>query len=351
MAPDLGRLAALIDGWVSLAALLSYRDLQQDQRPPWASLSHGAAGNAYALWYVATRQDRPDAWKAAGRWWRFAVRGADRRSGFRSAAYRGIPLRASVAFGRPGLQVVEALLSHPKPIASRRALTTLGAIFDQAGEVPAEFMVGLAGELTAALQIARCTGSDEMAAVADRLGDRLLAAASIPIPIPINGFAHGRVGVQHALLSWCEQTRRVPPAALVAALVAPTDDEIISHAGTLPGSWCNGLAGFLMLWVKAYELTRDDAWRTRAVACARTLATLPSVDGTLCCGDGGRAYALLALARIDDREDWRGQALAACTQRLAEIPAHGVLRGLPGIVCLAVDLITPGRARFPLVEA
>jgi hypothetical protein len=28
-----------------------------------------------------------------------------------------------------------------------------------------------------------------------------------------------------------------------------------------------------------------------------------------------------------------------------------VFRGFPGLVCLAVDLITPGVARFPLVEA
>ncbi|MCX5746854.1 MAG: hypothetical protein NT062_30655 [Proteobacteria bacterium] len=339
-------LTELIDGWVSLAQLTPFRDLQE-QAPPWASISQGAAGNAYALWHIAKRRSQPSVLVGAQRWWRFAVRAAERRSGFRSAAFNRIPITASVPFGRPGLHVVETLLDHERAKPTRSGLTKLAASLRRKATTPSEFMAGQAGGLTAALHVARWTDAPEMREVADTLAGRLLDAPAMPV----NGFAHGQVGVQHALLTWFEHTRTPPPANLVAQLVSPTDAEIIARVPTLAGSWCNGLPGFVMLWVKAYELTGDPAWRDRAREAVHTLATLPSTSGSLCCGAGGHAYALLALARIDASEDWHSTALTLCTRGLSQVADHGVFRGLPGLVCLAVDLITPGTPRFPLVEA
>lgn len=342
------RLGALIDGWVGLAELQSLRDVEQEQRAPWASISQGAAGNAYALWYVATRRRHPTALAAARRWARFATRAAERRSGFRNREFRRVPLASSVVFGRPGLQVVDALLAHARGTSTARApaFARLRAALTRGGAAPTEFMAGQAGALTAALLVRRCTGDESMGPVVETLAHRLLGGAALPT----RGFAHGQAGVQHALLAWSHQTKTELPGGVHGALLRSTDAEIIAAAPPLAGTWCNGLTGFVLLWVKAYELTGDAVWRERARATARSLTQLPAGNGSLCCGLGGRAYALLALSRIDQTEDWRSRATELCVRGLGAVPGHGVFRGLPGLVCLAVDLTTPGEARFPLVE-
>ena len=76
--------------------------------------------------------------------------------------------------------------------------------------------------------------------------------------------------------------------------------------------------------------------------------------GDLCCGLAGRAYAALAVARVLPREGLRARALelavAAVDQMRGRWP-NGLLKGYPGVVCLAVDLLDEKHPRgFPLVE-
>ncbi len=208
-------------------------------------------------------------------------------------------------------------------------------------------MAGRAGALSGALHLYRITGDDGMRRAADTIAARLLRNATDCT----NGFAHGLVGVQHALLAWSQQTKTALPDDFIARIARPTDDEIIARLPPLAGTWCNGLTGFVFLWVKAYEVTGDDSWRQRARATMRALFARPhAANGSLCCGLGGQAYAALAIGRIDDSEDWRARATDLCTRSLSTVPNHGVFKGLPGLVCLAADLTTPGEARFPLVE-
>jgi serine/threonine-protein kinase len=124
-------------------------------------------------------------------------------------------------------------------------------------------------------------------------------------------------------------------------------------------SWCNGAAGLVLLWARAYEHTPSPFYLDRARRAARTLLHHTSgVMGDLCCGLGGRAYALLAMDRIEPDHFWYERALemgsravGASLERVGEWP-NGLYKGFPGLVCLAADLSCAARDRigFPLVE-
>jgi eukaryotic-like serine/threonine-protein kinase len=75
----------------------------------------------------------------------------------------------------------------------------------------------------------------------------------------------------------------------------------------------------------------------------------------LCCGLGGRAYALLALHRASGDEYWlkgaRGLVERALRPRVADDPfALSLYKGALGPAVLAAELPTPAVASMPLFE-
>jgi serine/threonine-protein kinase len=169
-------------------------------------------------------------------------------------------------------------------------------------------------------------------------------------------FAHGRAGTLHALLGWAIALERPLPASVTDELAG--FDGRVERAPALGESWCNGDAGMVLLWARAYECLADGEYLQRARRCARRLgAHLSLATGDLCCGLAGRAYALLAMDRIDPDGGWYERAVTmarrAATSMRRSVGAwpNGLFRGLPGLVCLADDLVRPPRRRgFPLVE-
>jgi serine/threonine-protein kinase len=124
-------------------------------------------------------------------------------------------------------------------------------------------------------------------------------------------------------------------------------------------SWCNGAAGLVLLLVRAYESSRDEQYLSLSRSYARTLLThTEGVGGDLCCGLGGRSYALLAMDRIDPGRDWARLAVnmgALAADALVENSGpwpNGLYKGFPGLVYLAEDLSKAPRvgAGFPFVE-
>jgi serine/threonine-protein kinase len=77
---------------------------------------------------------------------------------------------------------------------------------------------------------------------------------------------------------------------------------------------------------------------------------------SLCCGDAGRAYALLALHRRTGDEAWlpRARTLADRAMAAAGDPASAppsLYQGPLGVAVLLADLERPEWARMPLFEA
>jgi serine/threonine-protein kinase len=270
----------------------------------------------------------------------------------------------SLFHGAAGLHLLAyRLATKRRELAAAEA--ALRALVRQSGalESSAELVGGAAGLLTA-LALAHVVAPDpRIATAADLLADALFDQAPAPAHF---GFAHGQAGILHALLGWSRAFGRPVPARLVEQLESfgPRLDAAAATgratAWDAHASWCNGAAGLALLWARAYEVTGERAYLERARRAAWALTGSPSSGAfpDVCCGLGGRAFALLALERIEPEMGWYEHALTATAEAIRRAMTHGtehpngLLKGLAGLVCLARDLIVPPRDRIglPMVE-
>jgi Lanthionine synthetase C-like protein len=220
---------------------------------------------------------------------------------------------------------------------------------------------GTAGNLIGACLLNRRTPDNRLRRAADALGVNLLDRARRRMrrrwqPADATGFLHGWPGVLYALLAWRASNSDHVEGWLVDGLIR-LGQEWRADAGVRPslrGSWCTGAAGATLLWCKAFECTREKAFLHVARESGRA-AMGQQPDGMhLCCGSGGIAYALLALERVDPGHGWRARAFTvgnrAITTPLVSRWPNGLLWGHPGLVCLALDLLSDKPRGFPCIE-
>lgn len=343
---------------------LTYRELRANQAAPWASIGFGAAGIATAQWRAGRSVS------TAKRWLTAASRASRARGAFWSPTLGPQVAGRSLYYGADGLPFLRLLIAG----TDGRGLRAFLARCRRCRGGPSELVQGVAGHLTALVLLYRRMPEARVLEVADELAHDLLERASGRrgwAHAPRLAFAHGRAGTFHALLSWSLVGARQLPAELFDDIARLADDVARggTHGASSPTSdppsparqrsWCNGAAGFALLWARAYEHTRDVVYLRHAREAARV--TLTHVDGApadLCCGLAGRAYALLAMDRIAPDRDWFERACAmasrAATVMLGECGPwpNGLYKGYPGLACLRHDLSTPpaARAGFPLVE-
>ena len=160
-----------------------------------------------------------------------------------------------------------------------------------------------------------------------RCGDDLCAwiCRRVP-PAASRGMAHGRSGALYAVLRWCCAARRpVPPGVeqQVNELTLLVDD---NRGGSRPrssgsASWCDGSSGYTLLWMLAARcLPSPDQFVRLAEAAAWDAWTWADLVPDLCCGMGGRAYAMLEIYRLTAEPVWlrRAHELA---ERAADLAA------------------------------
>ena len=348
--------------------LHTVRDLSVDavrahQLAPWGNIGHGAVGVAYVLWRVGRARGKRGAEliDRAHAWWRAAAQASGEAGAFTSEAPP--PLSASMtapslADGPPGLPFVGALIADARgEVAARDAhLDAFARACDATAGRPRELLHGTAGLLVGALALERVTGAARARAIADRLAFELLSDPRTLAPHADPAFAHGQAGVLSSLVQWSSRTGAHLPEAALAAIDAIDPHRVHEMQPALRASWCNGAAGMTLLFVHAYESTGRELHRERALTAARLMtSTARAAVGNLCCGLGGCSYALLALARIAPGRNLRPRARSYATRAASRMDSawpHGLLRGWPGLICLAADLEEDAAAaRFPLVEA
>jgi serine/threonine-protein kinase len=122
----------------------------------------------------------------------------------------------------------------------------------------------------------------------------------------------------------------------------------------MPG-WCNGSAGFVFLWTLAHRELGDPAWLALAEAAAMNAWESPDGNGSLCCGLGGRAYALLNYHRHAGGPEWLARARdlanrAALDVEKASEREDSLYKGSIGVALLAADLARPEAAAMPFFE-
>ena len=353
---DVGTLRTLVDAWVELQQASTLATLRTDSPAPWASVGNGAGGIAWTLGHLAHRLARPELHDEARRWLRAARAAARLRSGFHGGRVGNQPVASSVWNRGPGLDIIELALHRDLTPANRRrrkrAVASLARVLRPI-RVPAEIIDGHAGALLALLAVDRMHADPALVALGDELATRLVAPARRK---PKGAFAHGSIGVQHAVVAWALHRAAPLPVAVARALDRSPPAAVVAHApASFARSWCNGLAGHVQLWCKAFELTGDQEFRDLAIAAIPRLVEQPAEGGgSLCCGAGGRAYALLATERITGDRALHAHAvqLAAVAVALEDASTGGMLWGFSGLVGLAADLVATDEldGRFPWVD-
>jgi serine/threonine-protein kinase len=335
-------LRALVVAWLEQTQPLRYRDLPARQDPPFSSLTFGAAGIAYALYRAGVALgdgallDRGERWaEAAGR-------------------HAGRLPAASLAYGRGGIRFVRVLLAQARGERAQVRARVGELVRAARPHGPTELLFGTAGQLTGTLVLLEATGDDRLRGLADRHARALLGAPAWTRGAD-RALAHGQAGPFYALLRWARTTGGTLPAWFWSAL-----DRLAREAGpwlraresaqkpVLDRTWCNGSAGLALLWAAA-SAQRGARFARLARSAARAgLAASHLAGGDLCCGLAGRAYALLAAGM---RAEALSLAAAAAAQMRGRWP-NGLLKGYPGLVCLALDLAHERTPRgFPLLEA
>jgi eukaryotic-like serine/threonine-protein kinase len=353
---------------------------------PRASVMHGAAGLAYALYRVALVRESADLLSLADLWAARALAAAGAPDAFEDRSRgitRGVYSAATPYHTMSGVHCVGALIAsavNDGPSLERSVDAFVGA-----SAVPREpdpdLMLGHSGVLLAAALLLD-TVPVEHHGPRRRLVDhghallreiwRTVATYPAMRDCPrfhTSGAAHGWAGALYATLRWCAATGAAVPAETILRL-----DELASHAEpwgrglrwphslapdvpdrrTYLSGWCNGSAGQVHLWALAAHETKDERFARLAQGSAwSTWEQASDQSADICCGLAGAAYALLTQYRATGEAGWLRRGVTLATRAARVMSADRPLRpdslyhGPVGVAVLVADLERPERASMP----
>lgn len=348
---------------------------------PTASINYGCAGAAAGLLRVAEARSDPALLALSAVWSSRAMTFIGDDDAYFNDAFelpREILGDVTPYHTESGLHAVAALIAAAKgePFAQRRAL---GAFLNASSRPCAQLdlTLGRSGSLLACallLEVSdglpeadalRAFGSATMAAIWNELD--ALPPLNVSASDTYLGIAHGWAGYLYAALRWCAVSGDALPERLRARL-----DEYVPlktrkgrgvywrrlFGGTpydaMPG-WCNGSAGQVFLFTLAHRVLGDGRWLELAELCAWHAWDEPRGPGDLCCGNAGRAYALLSLYKRTGSPAWLSRARQLANDAAAVAVASSqrkntLWKGELGAAVLIADLASPENARMPFFE-
>jgi eukaryotic-like serine/threonine-protein kinase len=356
-------------------------------RAPTASIVSGAAGIAYALYRIACLHEDAGLLSLADVWVSKAARDLTKATAFYNDVLDITPEIVgpiSVYHTASGVHCVQCLISQALGDGVSQE-AAIGA-FITASQAPCkqlDLTLGRAGTLLACSLLLDSVG--EQPARSRQLlrdfGDTVLHEiwAEIDGYAPIQecaaftylGMAHGWAGVLYATLCWGESAGAARPVAYEERLeqLAACGESLGSGvrwrrqwlpALREPGSdyvpsWCNGSAGFVFLWTLAHRVFGRAQYLDLAKKSGWNAWEDPNPIGDLCCGLGGRAYALLNLYKHTGELAWLDRARSLAARAPAGIQTWSLLddslyKGAIGIALLAADLDRPETACMPFFE-
>jgi serine/threonine-protein kinase len=354
---------------------------------PTCSVNYGAAGIAYALYRFAMIEGSAPLLAAADLW-------SDRARTWSSAPGAFYEVRLDItekAVGRvslyhtaSGIHCVQALISH----AMGDFVSMQAAVKDfvAASDFPCDSLDVTLGKASTLIGCATLLEAmpESLLVNAQPLreqGERRMREiwASLDSFGPVGstgglnwlGIAHGWAGILYSTMRWCLASGTSLPAGLGTRLheLAMRAELVgrgarwkrkLSHHGARPGDytggWCNGSAGFVLLWILAARVFRSVDYTTLAEKAAWNAWDTVGDLGSLCCGLAGAGYAFLALHQHLGDPGWLDRAREVC-ERAADAPASSAMRndslykGDLGIALLTADLSSPEMACMPLFES
>ena len=359
---------------------------------PTASLKHGAAGTAFALYRWAQQRDDATTLALAELWSRRARAEIEATDGPPEEAFyaphRGLE-RETLGSVTPfhtasGVHAVAALVAGALGDwqAFGRATRRFVEASHDSAQDPSEprgwdLTLGRAGTLLACTLLEDRRPEDCSMAELGRLAEKTLEALWRHLEAlgPLSeaedgglGIAHGWGGQLYAILLWRSLIGGDLPEGFedrlkeLARLAIPVDRGLAwpwqrltatDRSHRWMAGWCNGSSGLVSLWALAadhldtryLELAKGAAWHTWESTAEVS---------NLCCGLVGRAYALLRVHRATGESHWleKARELAARAGEMPRFdrPLHSLYRGEVALALLAVDLEHPESAVFPFFE-
>lgn len=359
------------EAYLDVIANSSFAQLRASQSTLYANLAAGGAGVAYVLWRAAMEAGDVALLDHAGRWLTDTLAVARDEAAFFMPHYRSADHPGSCTsfyYGLSGLYFVQTLIADSRGAAAgrQRALAHFIANCRKTLSGELELVGGVAGCLVGATLLGQRIEDERLQRIVVELAEHLIRVADGNADAPWSqlgeGMAHGRSGVYFALLSAAANSIMVLPEWCLSSLrrFAESQPRRIHESSSDDSTgarhrWCSGSAGFTLLWVKAYQVTRDRSYLELARSAATRAYEYSGTYPDLCCGSAGRAYAVLSVSRIDPHPKWRRRATKLAEQALGS-PAgskwpFGLFKGQSGLFWLARDLLEPQGAGFPCLEA
>jgi serine/threonine-protein kinase len=344
---------------------------------PRCSVNYGASGIALALCRIAMARDDPALLALADHWATLSLRDSGRDDAFVSEALDITPaVTGSVSpyHRESGVHCVRALVGAAmgNETLQLRATEAFLEAARGGGDGP-DLTLGRSGVLIACALLRDVSAGAAVASLdalaqstLDEIWDELDALPAIASTDDrYGGIAHGWAGYVYAALVWSAAAGAAPPPGVrrrieeLAGLAMPVGRGLAwpvrpGRPDTMSG-WCHGSAGYVHLWLAAAGALGDDGLRELAVRAGWHAWEAPDTVGSLCCGLGGRAYAMLALHRAAGADEWlrRAEQLADAAVYGIErydLPPHSLWKGFAGLAVLAEDLVDPAAAAMPLFE-
>ena len=351
---------------------------------PTASINYGAAGVAMGMLSIAHAEGAARPMILAQTWLRRAFAQANRDDAFYNADIEITPRTVGAAspyHSVAGLHAVAALLARSVGDVDWQIEATADFLTaSKTGHAGLDLTLGKSSTLLGAALLLDAlpktpgidatpllaSGNDLVAELWDALARRPSIADA---DIEYLGIAHGWAGFLYATMTWCKIAGTPLPSEIeqrlieLAAFARPTGRGLtwpwtLGGEGsrvTMPG-WCNGSSGYVFLWTLAEEMMPARG-RYLDLATGAAWDAWDAADATLslCCGLGGRSYALLNLYRATNDAAWldraRRLALRAATRGSSPPErAQCLWKGELGMAVLASDLERPEDARMPFFE-
>jgi len=178
------------------------------------------------------------------------------------------------------------------------------------------------------------------------------------------GLAHGWAGLAFALLRWARAAGHDPGPVVrtrldeLAMLAEPCGAglrwPVAKGGAAFMDGWCNGSAGYAMLYAQAHEVLGASALGEIAERAATSAYQSDIALGSLCCGQAGIGYALLAVHRITGSPQWLERAHSCARRAAADRSPHflrdALYKGAVGAALLTEELQAPSTAAMPLFE-
>ena len=360
-----------------------------DISKPSCSFFHGATGIAYSFYRLSNLRKNPNLLSLADIWITLAERNMERENAFTNPEV-GMPEekagRNSFFHRKTGLHAVKALVKNSLSYSEKSKHSVEKFISEvykylnfssdhyalDPSQGSASYLFGI-NLLNGLNKFNKALPQKEL----DELSKSILGTLIPLIKSSLKeskseqqylGFAHGYAGLLYAILQMNPEFLAPYKKSLEEFLLfmkqQGTIDSKFAHwnvnsdkdTSAVWSGWCHGTAGHILLWVKAYEVLKNEDYLTLAKKAGNYLwKTYGKSNDSICCGLAGQSLAFYKLGQLTNNPEWFQKGRKVAIEAIDTVRSYtlddSLFQGKVGIYLLAGESIDPTQAIFPLCES